>query len=147
MPSEGDGELVARVGERYSSQVLARRLREDLLLIGAVVVLGPAALWLTGADVTPASLAGGVIAGAVMVVVVLVMHARRARESVERRVQRERAYSRPCGACGSPVLRFEGKCAKCGAQQTRRWPIERWLPLMIIGVFFLCFAIASALSQ
>jgi len=133
--AEGDPDLAARVAEHYTAQVLAQRRREDLLVICGMTVLLPGAVWLIYGRVTLAYIAGALIGGTAMAVMTWGLHAKRARESMELRVQRERAYSRPCGRCGSVVLRFEGACPNCGTQRSGAgsWTIDRWMPLMFMG--------------
>jgi hypothetical protein len=147
--AQGDPDLATRVAEHYRAEVLAQRRREDLLVICGLTVFLSAAVWLIGGRVSLAYIAGALIGGSGTAIITWGMHAKRAGESIELRVHRERSHSRPCGNCGSAVLRFESVCPNCGTQQTGadRWAIDRWMPLMFMGALVFCLLAAAALSR
>jgi hypothetical protein len=145
--TDPDADLLDRVGRQYRPELMSRRRRDDFLFLGVWTLLSPLTLWLAGTRITQASIVGLVVAGAVSACVVWRLHARRGREPMERRLDRELRYSRPCAQCGPLVFAFERACPKCGSSKPSGADpaIDRWMPLMLLAALMLCVVAVAGL--
>jgi hypothetical protein len=140
-------QLKAMIAEHQTPAMLLSRGRRTVLVIAFSSVGLAVSSWIVERVVTPEAIAARAVVGCTAAGLAWLWYARRAREPVDRRVERELSYARPCGGCGALVLAFERACPQCGSEERLGTDpaINLWMPVLLIAALLVCVVALSAL--